>query len=219
MEKERTVPMKPTKPNLPNKLPLASFDDLFDEEDPYIEGAHFINDVLVIPVNRNVEFKSVHFEKVRFIHTSLQQAYFKDCFFDHCELVNAEFTESTLKQVHFKDCRLNGVSFAESVLEDIHFEASIMDLVGFGYATQKRTLYSNCSLKEADFYANKLKHISFEECEMSGVGFTGTSLNKIDLSSSRFDKITVDLENLKGAIVNEEQALGFLSLLGLEIKE
>lgn len=206
-------------PVLPKELEQQSFEEKFDNEDPYIEYAYFKNDVLTLQDKKNVEFRSVRFEKVRFIGTSLSHAYFRDCIFDHCELVNIELTESALKRVLFKECRMNGASFAESFLEDVQFEDSMMNLAAFGYAKQKRVGFLNCQLKEADFYENNWKQILFKECELSGVGFTGTSLNKIDLSTSNFDQITVDLENLRGAIVNQEQALDFLQLLGLTIKE
>lgn len=74
-------------------------------------------------------------------------------------------------------------------------------------------------LKEADFHSTQLKETHFDICELTGISFTGTSLKGIDLSSCHFEQITVDLDNVEGAIVNKEQALGFLQLLGLKVKD
>ena len=46
-----------------------------------------------------------------------------------------------------------------------------------------------------------------------------TALKAIDISSCRFERISVTLEDLKGAVVSEEQALDFVVMLGLIIKK
>ena len=49
--------------------------------------------------------------------------------------------------------------------------------------------------------------------------FFKTSLKSIDLSSSFIDGIVISLEDIKGAIINEYQAINLIALLGVKIKE
>ena len=46
-----------------------------------------------------------------------------------------------------------------------------------------------------------------------------TSLKNIDLSNSFIDGIVISIEDIKGAIINEYQAINLISLLGVKIKE
>ena len=44
-------------------------------------------------------------------------------------------------------------------------------------------------------------------------------MSGLDLSDSHIDGIMVDPENLRGLTVNEEQAVAFAELLGLNVKK
>lgn len=74
-------------------------------------------------------------------------------------------------------------------------------------------------VKWKDFLECTLKQTRFESCDLNRAKFSHTSLNTIDLSSSEFDAIAVSIDDIKGAIVNESQALGFLEMLQLKIKD
>ena len=50
------------------------------------------------------------------------------------------------------------------------------------------------------------------------VQFFKTSLKGIDLSDSNIDGIAVSIENIKGAIINQFQAIDLLYLIGVKIK-
>ena len=57
------------------------------------------------------------------------------------------------------------------------------------------------------------EHTDFSECE-----FAHTKLKDIDLSSCELDGFAVTPEDLKGVIVNEEQAVACAKLLGIVVK-
>ncbi len=46
-----------------------------------------------------------------------------------------------------------------------------------------------------------------------------TKLKDIDLSNSIIDGIVVSLDDIKGAIINEYQAIDLIGLIGVKIKE
>ena len=43
-------------------------------------------------------------------------------------------------------------------------------------------------------------------------------MKDVDLSSSFIDGITISLEDIKGAIINEYQAINLIGLIGVKIK-
>ncbi|EKC53740.1 pentapeptide repeat protein, partial [human gut metagenome] len=49
--------------------------------------------------------------------------------------------------------------------------------------------------------------------------FFKTSLNGIDLSNSNIDQIAVSLEDIKGAKINQMQAIDLMYLLGVKVVE
>ena len=72
--------------------------------------------------------------------------------------------------------------------------------------------------KEAEWEENKLKNIYFKNSDLTKIQFYRTSLKNIDLSDANISGISVPLEDIKGAIINEFQAIDLLYLLGVKLK-
>ena len=66
---------------------------------------------------------------------------------------------------------------------------------------------------------NKVKNINFKEADLRGTQFFKTSLSGIDLSNSNIDQIAVSLEDIKGAKINQMQAIDLIYLLGVKVVE
>ena len=54
---------------------------------------------------------------------------------------------------------------------------------------------------------------------MINLEIINTNLAKIDLSTCNINNMKVDLENLKGCILNQNQAIAVVNLLDIIIKE
>lgn len=217
--KERVHMKKRVEPQVPKLLDQQTFDASFDSEDPYIEYVEIRDCVVTMHDIRRLEFKTVRFVNVQFEAIDLEEGYFRDVVFEKCQFVNAVFSRAIFKQVTFNQCRLNGALFNDSKLEHVLFDDCIMDLCSFGFSSLKVCEFQKSRLSEADFLELKWTDILFRECLLDESRFTRTSLNGVDISSSTFDALTVELEALKGAIVSQSQALGFLNLLGMEIRD
>ena len=63
-----------------------------------------------------------------------------------------------------------------------------------------------------------LKETAFENCKLVLSNLFKTNLNKIDFRDNNINGITVRIEDLKGAIVSEYQALELSRLIGIIIK-
>lgn len=210
--------VKIMKPKLPLALPEKNFEDIYDAGEPYIDNALFKDCTISLASDAAVEFTEVKFENVTFDEASVSKMYLRDVVFERCDLANAQLSELTMKRVTFLNCRLVGTSFAESHFEDVVFQDCNLQLAALGFSKQKNVQYASCRLKDADFYENKLTKVAFTDCDLSGINFVGTALKGIDISSSQFDRISITIEDLKGSIVSQEQALAFLVMLGLIIK-
>lgn len=91
-------------------------------------------------------------------------------------------------------------------------------MAALGFSKQKNVRYENSRLNEADFYTCKLKNRFF------GVRAVRNQFHRNPFEGDRHRQLSVrenrsvTLEDLKGAIVSEEQALKFVVMLGLVIK-
>ena len=74
-------------------------------------------------------------------------------------------------------------------------------------------------IKEASINNIKWKNLKFSESNLTSAEFYNTQLKNLDLRTSTIKNIKVTINNLKGLIVNLEQALELSLLLGINIKE
>ena len=61
-------------------------------------------------------------------------------------------------------------------------------------------------------------NVEFIDCKFNGCVISSTSFNDIDLSSCSIDGIMIDLYSIKGATINDNQAIQLVSLLGVKVK-
>ena len=80
-------------------------------------------------------------------------------------------------------------------------------------------MFNNTLLRNSYFQENKLKDILFEKADLTQAHFYSTSLKNIDLSDSIIEGIAISIENIKGAIINQFQAIDLLYLLEIQIKD
>ena len=79
--------------------------------------------------------------------------------------------------------------------------------------------FNNTSIRSGSLQENKVKNINFKEADLTGTQFFKTSLKNIDLSNSQIEGIAISLEDIKGAIIDQIQAIDLLYLIGVKIKQ
>lgn len=213
------VTFKIIKPKVSNIQDVVTFEDVYDSHDPFIEQV-IIEDCLISDLDEvALEFTEVIFRNVRFEGIAISRMYLRDVVFEKCDLSNARLEEVTMQRVTFHHCQMTGVMMADGRLNQVTFKNCNLQLAAFGYSKQKFVHYQECLLKQADFYENVWKKVYLEQCELTGANLAGTSLKDIDISRSTFEQLTVGIEDLRGCIVNQQQAKAFAQLLGLVVKE
>ncbi|HAV19277.1 MAG TPA: hypothetical protein DCX18_08770, partial [Erysipelotrichaceae bacterium] len=99
----------------------------------------------------------------------------------------------------FENCKENYMNLARTQLRTVSFEA--------------------CDLSEAYLSECTFKNTEFSDCQLRRSEFLHSSLNDIDVSSCAIEGIRINLQDLRGAIINEEQAVLLVGLLGVHMKE
>lgn len=108
---------------------------------------------------------------------------------------NVRFEDSTY---YFSDCVFENCDLANATLRD----ASLL----------------RCSFVTRHLTGINRKDVNFIACELTGANFSKTPLAGVDLHQSQFEQLTLEIDNLRGCTVNEQQAQQFLQLLQLHIK-
>ena len=83
----------------------------------------------------------------------------------------------------------------------------------------KNILFKDCLLEKSRFLENNMDNVNFNNCDLISTEIFRTSLNKIDLSTSKIEGIAIDTYSIKGVVVNSYQALLLSKILGIIIKE
>lgn len=79
--------------------------------------------------------------------------------------------------------------------------------------------FNNSLLRESSIQNCKFKNNIFEASNLSYSDFSNTSLYDIDFPTCNTNGLTLLEKDLKGVILTEYQALEYVKLLGIKIKE
>lgn len=74
-------------------------------------------------------------------------------------------------------------------------------------------------MTELSLIETNVNNLNFDNCNLTKADIYNTSMNKVNLSNSNIDNIRIDINSIKGVIVNSYQAFAIVSLLGIEVKD
>ena len=203
--------MKITKP----KADLEAMPIDLNEQEEYIENGTIVNQVVFQEVK---EFSGVYFKNAQFRFESSKRITFVDCIFDHCDFSNNSFSNSSFLRCEFNTFRCTGLDIIDSYMKDILFNACLMDYANFSKTKTEKMIFNENQMNYSRFHDLKFKFIEFKQNELARSEFYMTSLKDIDMTSNNIEGITIALNDLRGLIVNTQQALALSGLLGIKIK-
>lgn len=64
-----------------------------------------------------------------------------------------------------------------------------------------------------------MKQTTFDKCILNFTEWFNTELKKLDFSSCEIENVAVSSDKLRGVVVNSSQALEFVKLLGIVVKD
>lgn len=167
-------------------------------------------------VFENVVFRSCTFERV-----NLSNCTFTDVLFSGCRFVRCDLGRSWLNRVDFRSCSAPGLSFLKGRLSGVSLVDSQLAYADFSETTVDQLVASETKLSEASFHATRLRRLALERCDLSRATFFRTSLSGVDLSACDISglRVSSDLRELRGAIIDPDQAAELIGFLGIKIKE
>ena len=146
---------------------------------------------------------------------------FTDVLFSGCRFVRCDLGRSWLNRVDFRSCSAPGLSFLKGRLTGVSLVDSQLAYADLSETTVDQLVASETKLSEASFHATKLRHLALDRCDLSRATFFRTSLSGVDLSSCDISglRVSSDLRELRGAVIDPDQAAELMGLLGIKIKE
>lgn len=205
-------------PRLPKSLPLAeSPHDLPTDGDTFA-GLEYQQVDLAGRVISRPHFDTVIFTQV--IATGLRCDHLRaeDVRFTACNLANAAWPELGCYRAEFIGCRMTGFSTLDSEFTDTLFRDCKLDLAQFYNTKMRGARFEDCPLTGGDFRMTDLTGAAFVRCDLSDTDFTGATLAGVDLRSCKIDGMRVGPQELRGATVDEAQALALIRSMGITVE-
>lgn len=214
--------MKITKPIMEKQLKeennIGNIIEIKRIEDEEIKNTIFRNCEEMKLLGVKTEWKGCKFENCKCPDSRWEGSYFTDTIFENCDFSNASFTDSNFTRVTFINCKLVGCDFLNTFLYNVTIHESNCKYINLDYAIFKEVEIKNANLEYCSIKESKIKGSEFDNCILRGSQLFKTKLDKIDFSSCDIEGIIVTIEDLKGIIVNEFQAIELAKLLGITIK-
>lgn len=167
----------------------------------------------------NITMDGCKFSKCQFKDCSFSFIEYMDIIFDHCEFENVHLNQCSLSRVHFISCRISGMELSQSLVQDTLFQLCKGHYCDFGGSTFKDCAFDINDLTGSGFVQCDFKKTSFDKCIFNSTEWFNTKLKELDFSSCEIENIAVSSDKLTGVVVNSSQALEFVKLLGIVVKD
>ena len=166
---------------------------------------------------KGATFDMVDFDGVRLPAAHLEQCELIDVRIADSDLSNLRLDRSLLRRVQVRGSRLVGLAGPEALIEDCLFEECDLGLAQLRFCTVRRARFVRCNLHEADFASSELASVVFRDCRLEGADMSQVKALEMDLRGSQLEGIKLSPEQMKGGLVDFEQALYLIRLLGLTV--
>ncbi len=201
--------------NLPNiKLSLAQFQasDLLSEG--FLSQHNF----------DQAKAEALSLEEMRLQMLSLREARLarldlRDCVISDVDFSNSEIERGMLTRARFENSKLLGLNGRLTSFRDVLFKDCNLNLADFGKARFQQVIFENCQLKDLQLSGANFKQVQFKNCDLSGLDLSDVTHVHLDLRGSSIAGFRAAAAELKGLILDPEQALGLIHLLGITVYE
>ncbi len=142
----------------------------------------------------------------------------EDVRFAGCNLANAAWPNLGCARAEFISCRMTGLTTLEALFHDTVFRDCKADLTQFYQAKMRGVRFEECPLAGADFRKADLTGVVFSHCDLTNVDFTGATLGAPICVAARSTACAQAPSELRGAIIDEVQALALVRAMGITIE-
>lgn len=203
------------KPKLVTMLQPYSFAQALEEE--YLDKVLIENEKISRIQNEELEFDGCHLKKVIFTDSLSVNFSFIDSKLEFCNCSNLSLSSKSVIRCHFLGCKFVGLDITEELIKDVVFEDCDFTLANFSNSKFQNVQFKNCLFQDTRIFACSFKDVEFVKCNLDYIEVFQSPLTGVDISTSNLGGGKFCIEDLKGAIVNSEQALRLAKLLGIVI--
>lgn len=206
-------------PRLPATLPVAvsSLDELPADGETCagieLQRADLSGRAIARPHFDTVIFTQVIATSVHFDHLRAE-----DVRFSGCNLANAVWPDAACSRLEFIGCRMTGFSAQEAEFADVVFRDCKLDLAQFYHANLRGARFEDCPLTGGDLRGADLTGAVLARCDLSGADLTGATLAGVDLRRCQIDGVRIGPQELRGATVDEAQAVALVRAMGITVE-
>jgi uncharacterized protein YjbI with pentapeptide repeats len=158
------------------------------------------------------------FDRVSFASCEISSFRLRDVRLVKCDLSNAVLRGFEASRVELIECRLIGMRATECHWQDVLVENCDMRYAQLTDGKARSCEFRACHLGEADLRGADLEGAIFTNVMLHRADLSRAKLRGTDLRGAEIEGITVQAEDLRGAIVSVVQAVDLARLLGLIIK-
>jgi uncharacterized protein YjbI with pentapeptide repeats len=169
--------------------------------------------------SQRVAFDGVRIVSPRLPTTKVEHLTWLDVLCERGDLSMLEWPAAKFTRVELRDCRLTGARVLEGEFDHVRIVSCQLDYASFSGARFRQVSFERCRLKAADFSGADVAGTSFVECDLEGIDLTGAKLAGADVSSSVLRDARVLPANVRGLVVNREQAAVLSQLFGLVVRD
>ncbi|MBB5872447.1 uncharacterized protein YjbI with pentapeptide repeats [Allocatelliglobosispora scoriae] len=153
-------------------------------------------------------FEECTFGNVKFNASRHTDSAFLRCTFKRCNLFEAEFV----------GCKLVGSSFTESAVRPMRITGGDWSFVGLAGADLRGVTITGTRMREVDLTAANCTDAVIVDTDLSGGQLHSAKFGGCDLRGSDLTALDPTLVELRGAVINSDQAIIIAQALGLEIR-
>lgn len=207
---------------------------------PHLEEAERAGELIQMARAREEALSDWQFTGLDLCGESLRELRFERCVFTGCRLAGCDLQGVSFVDVVFKNCDLSGVQgrevyfcrcaadglkalgavFTDCRMAHVTVQNSSLSCSNFTGASLEKVRFDHTDFTEASLSECRHKQWSFGDCTFIKTSFFKTPLKGMDFTTSRLEGAVVSTEatELRGAVVNIEQAADLARLLGLVIR-
>jgi uncharacterized protein YjbI with pentapeptide repeats len=203
-------------PDLPEELDAAT--GFPDQREIFVAEQSITGAELKNRTGGNLRVESAVLERVNLGDSSFGTIVLKDVRLVSCELANLRARAMTLVRVEFIDCRMTGLSGGDVDAQDLLIRDGDQRYCQFRSSKFKSAEFDGCNFEDGDFQDTDFTGAIFRRCNLRNVEMGKARLQDADLRGSTVEALHIELEGLRGAIVDPAQAMSFALLMGIRIE-
>ncbi|MGX8794994.1 pentapeptide repeat-containing protein [Fusibacter sp. JL298sf-3] len=209
----------PIAPELPKTFTAKQEDEqVCYEDEAYVSERFYEGCDFTRCRARHVMWRSTRFLGCIFRDSSFEHVDANHVVFENCDFSNSDFSDSIFHMCAFINCKFVGANFSGGNFYNVTFDKAYASYVNFRFSKCDTVVFSDCKLEGAEFIEMRHKFLTLEASQLRGAQFSGCLLKGVDLSTCDIEAIGVGMQEIKGAVIDEGQAVELLRLMDVKIK-